>query len=280
MATVEAGQQLAPEIPEGLEALAVPIETLKFHPKNARKHDLPTIMESLRVHGQYRAVVKQKSSGFVLAGNGTLEAALALGWKRLAATVMDVDDDRAARIVAVDNRANDLAGYDPEKHIELLKWIAGAAERAPSLAPGVGQLGLFEGSGYTLDVFETIMAEADVIGRTALEETGASHGETPEQYEERAQARSAVARAKGFKEAVLMFPQDEYDQFITRCKALGKHWGIESVSLTVLQMLRSALPPTPEEAEANFERWWEDHGLEDSKVVQKPAYLAGELGWE
>lgn len=274
MAT-EAEQKIAPEIPESLEALAVPIETLKHHPKNARRHDLTVIQESLKAHGQYRPVVVQSSTGFVLAGNGTMEAAVALGWKRLARTLMDVDDDRAARIVAVDNRANDLAGYDPEKHIELLKWIAGASERAPSIAAGVGQLGLFQGTGYTMDVFETIMAEADAVGRTALEDTGAAHGETPEEYEARAQARSAVARAKGFKEAVLMFPQDEYDQFVIRCKALGKHWGIESVSLTVLEMLRKAMPETPDETEVRFQSWFEDHGDMNIEKRQREAFLAG-----
>lgn len=112
-------------IPPGLEDLAVPITELHPYPGNARRGDLPLLMESLQAHGQYRPVVANRRTGHVLAGNNVLAAATALGWDRLAATWVDVDDAQARKIVLLDNRANDLAGYDPAAHAALLDAILG-----------------------------------------------------------------------------------------------------------------------------------------------------------
>ena len=52
----------------------------------------------------------------VLAGNHTLLAARALGWKEIAATFVEVDDEYAKRILLVYNRTDDLAGgIEPER---------------------------------------------------------------------------------------------------------------------------------------------------------------------
>jgi DNA N-6-adenine-methyltransferase (Dam) len=59
----------------------------------------------------------------VLAGNHTLRAARALGWGEIAVTFVDVDEEQAARIVLVDNRTNDLAGYDDTELAALLEGL-------------------------------------------------------------------------------------------------------------------------------------------------------------
>ena len=69
----------------------------------------------------------------VLAGNHTLGAAKELGWKKIAVTFVEADPEQAKRIVLVDNRANDLAGYDAEALVELLEELDGLrAEPATS----------------------------------------------------------------------------------------------------------------------------------------------------
>lgn len=103
--------------------LAVPIGELRPYAGNPRTHDLATIRRSLEVSGQYRPIVVRRATGEVLAGNGTLEAAAELGWTAIAATYVDVDDEQARRIVAVDNRANDLAGYDDAALVALLQAL-------------------------------------------------------------------------------------------------------------------------------------------------------------
>jgi len=100
-----------------------PIKSLNLHPHNARQGDVGAICQSLEAHGQYRPLVVQRSTGNVLAGNHTLQAAQALGWTEVDVTYIDVDDDQALRILLVDNRANDLATYDNSVLTDLLEAL-------------------------------------------------------------------------------------------------------------------------------------------------------------
>lgn len=102
-----------------------PVESLAFYPGNARQHDDDVLTESLTTHGQYRPVVAQRSTRYVLAGNGTLHTAAALGWSHVAVSWLDVDDDEARRIVLMDNRASDLARDDPGDLAALLQGLHG-----------------------------------------------------------------------------------------------------------------------------------------------------------
>lgn len=104
-----------------LKDLIIDIKKIKPRGKNPRRGDVETIKESLEVNGQYRPIVVNKKTGEVLAGNHTLKAAKALGWKKIAATYVEVDEEEAARIVLVDNRANDVATYENTILVELLQ---------------------------------------------------------------------------------------------------------------------------------------------------------------
>lgn len=106
-----------------IQSLATPITKLKPHPQNVRQGDVGAISLSLEQHGQYRPIVVQQSTGFILAGNHTYKAAKALKWKDIAATYVDVDDEQALRILLIDNRANDLASYDDSALVEMLKAL-------------------------------------------------------------------------------------------------------------------------------------------------------------
>lgn len=107
-----------------LKTESVSIDDIKPHPKNVRHGDVGAISESLRAHGQYRAIVVQRSTGHILAGNHTWKAAKALGWKKISVHYLDCDDDKAMRILLADNRANDLASYDDTALAELLKELS------------------------------------------------------------------------------------------------------------------------------------------------------------
>lgn len=110
-------------IPATLEALRVPLSSLKHYGKNPRTGDVDAIAESLKVNGQYRPVVVNERTNEVLAGNHTLKAARKLGWSEIAATFVDADEEQAARIVLVDNRSNDLAGYDDKALADILQEV-------------------------------------------------------------------------------------------------------------------------------------------------------------
>lgn len=126
--------------------LAVPVSELEPYARNARRGDVPAIVASLEAHGQYRPIVARKDTGEVLAGNHTLAAARELGWTHVAATWVDVDDDQAARIVAVDNRTNDLARYDDQALASLLEDLAD------------GDRGL-EGTGFGSEDLEQLLSK-------------------------------------------------------------------------------------------------------------------------
>ena len=102
----------------------VKLGKVQTHPNNVRQGDVGAIMESLETHGQYRPIVVQRSTGYILAGNHTYQAAAQLGWSDIAVTYVDATDDEATRILLVDNRSNDLASYDDFALAALLQDLA------------------------------------------------------------------------------------------------------------------------------------------------------------
>jgi hypothetical protein len=109
-------------IPQTLAPLAEDITTLRPRERNPRRGDVAAIRESLATHGQYKPVVAnhRDAEREVLVGNHTLAAARELGWPQLAVTWVDVDEETASRIVIVDNRTSDLAGWDDQLLVDLL----------------------------------------------------------------------------------------------------------------------------------------------------------------
>lgn len=128
-----------------LEQLAVPVKDLIVLGGNPRRSNINSIAESLRDFGQYKPVVVNLPSGRVIAGRGVLAAAISLGWEKLAAVFVEVDEDTARRIELRDNRTSDLATYDDAELLALLQslpdldgtgWLdAELAELAATLAP-------------------------------------------------------------------------------------------------------------------------------------------------
>lgn len=103
-----------------LKDLLVEVSKLSEYPDNTRQGDVGAIVTSLQENGQYRPIVVNKKTMEILAGNHTYQAAKHLGWEKIAATFVDVDEDTAKRIVLVDNRTNDLADYDYPALVEQL----------------------------------------------------------------------------------------------------------------------------------------------------------------
>ena len=101
----------------------VDIDSIKPREKNPRVGNIELIKESLETNGQYRPIVVEVNSKEILAGNHTWKAAKELGWQQIAATFITADEETAAKIVLIDNRANDVAGYDNEELIALIKEL-------------------------------------------------------------------------------------------------------------------------------------------------------------
>lgn len=123
---------------------SVPTQSISAHARNPRRGDIAAIKDSLEANGQYRPILVNARSGEVLAGNHTLLAARELGWPKILASFVDVDDERARRILLADNRTADLASYDDAALTELLSEL-------PDL----------EGTGYDDDALGTLLDELD-----------------------------------------------------------------------------------------------------------------------
>lgn len=94
----------------------VKIETLVFDPANARKHgekNLAAIKSSLQRFGQQKPIVVD-ANGVVRAGNGTLAAAKALGWKEIAIVRSPLSGSEATAYAIADNRSAELAEWDDD----------------------------------------------------------------------------------------------------------------------------------------------------------------------
>lgn len=103
-----------------LESQLVAAVDLIPYPGNPRRGDQDAITASLRELGLYRALIVQRSTKRILAGNHTYRGLLDLGAEQVPVTWVDVDDDRARAIVARDNRTSDLGEYDDEALLALL----------------------------------------------------------------------------------------------------------------------------------------------------------------
>jgi len=130
-------------IAEPLRSLTVPVAELRPDPANARTHpekNLAAICGSLVEYGQRTPLVVNRRTGYVEKGNGTLEAALSLGWTHLAAIYVEDDPAKAAGYALADNRSAELAGWDQQKLEALLRQTEGLVDD-PRLQEMLEELG-------------------------------------------------------------------------------------------------------------------------------------------
>jgi len=95
---------------------SIDIGLLKFDCNNARKHDsknLSAIKGSLTKFGQQKPIVVT-SENQVIAGNGTLEAAISLGWESIDIVRTQLKGKDLKAYGLADNRSSELASWDDE----------------------------------------------------------------------------------------------------------------------------------------------------------------------
>jgi DNA modification methylase len=97
---------------------SVAVDVLSFDAHNARKHsdkNLSAIQGSLEQFGQRKPIVVT-AENVVVAGNGTLQAALNLGWKKIDVVRVPVEwsADQVKAFALADNRTAELAEWDSQ----------------------------------------------------------------------------------------------------------------------------------------------------------------------
>lgn len=143
--------------------LAIPIDSVRPHPRNPNNGDTEAITESLRINHQFRPIVVNRRTREILAGNHTWAAALELGWGQIAATFVDADDEQAVRIMIADNRSARLARPDDAAIAELLvelPFLAGTGYDDAALADLLAALDL------PLDLDEVAQPKPEAKGVT------------------------------------------------------------------------------------------------------------------
>jgi hypothetical protein len=138
----------------------LPIDAVRPHPRNPRQGDIGAIHQSIAANGFYGAVIAQRSTGFILAGNHRWKAAQQAGAKEVPVTWVDVDDDHALRILLADNRTSDLGTYDDGALADILRELQEAT-------------GTLAGTGYDGDDLDELLAD---LGR---DKPGTAEDETP-----------------------------------------------------------------------------------------------------
>lgn len=105
------------------ETRLVSIEDITTHPNNPNRAEIARIVESIKRNGFYGTIVVQRSTGYIIKGNHTYRAAVAAGLEEVPVTYVDIDDDRAVRIMIADNRIAEFGERDEEVLAELLKGL-------------------------------------------------------------------------------------------------------------------------------------------------------------
>lgn len=220
------GPGVHPEIAD----LAVDIDTVRPYNRNPRRHDLSVIRESLQENGQYRPLVVNRGTvtgrvNEILAGSGTWQVAKDEGWWKVAVTFVDVDEDRAAKIVLVDNRANQLGGFDDAILAELLT-----------------ELDDVSGTGYTEPDLDDLLAsveEADSGTVAALAPAADSREGTP--FDGPGPATSADRSTRSLS---LVYPLDQYAWVVKHLQTICDEHGMESNSDALVWLLEQATGDT------------------------------------
>lgn len=226
----------------------VPLASLQLFHKNPRRGDLEVIAESLRTNGQYKPVVVNRGSltgrqNEVLAGNQTVLAAREAGWADLWCVFVDVDDTAAARIVAVDNRASELGSFDSTVLADLL-----------------GDLSDLDGTGYTFNDLDDLIAEIEEAGAPAAErdgddepvrDTSSSGPETSGVRTSNTLAQDADAYGERDTRMILLqYPVEQFEVVVRQLAALQERYGVDSNSDVVAHLAARAALDEPAQAPA------------------------------
>lgn len=155
------------------------VNDLKGYYQNPRIGNVDAIAESLEENGQYKPIVVNKGTKTgrpmeVLAGNHTWLGARRLGWTDIYVSMVDVDEARAAKIVAIDNKSADLGSYDEKLLAELIQGL-------PDLV----------GTGFDEDELKAMLSDVDEAFTDATSTMGRLEQIEAEELEEEAAERAA-----------------------------------------------------------------------------------------
>jgi hypothetical protein len=192
-----------------IETITVKTKELTPDPHNARLHtptNLEAIRSSLERFGQRKPIVITEDRT-VIAGNGTLHAALALGLPTLTAVVFTGTPDEARAYAIADNRTAELARWEENALAELLSSLPD-----PLLAA----------AGYTTMAVDDLLASIQESQDPELTLTG--------DYDARF---SAVAS----RSLIATYLRNDFDTAVTMFSRIRGEYGMDSNSEALSYLL-------------------------------------------
>lgn len=161
-------------IEPAIRHLAVPIGDLRADAGNLRTHserNLQNIRRSLADFRQQTPIVRD-ADGVIRKGNGTLEAALALGWSHVAVVESTLRGAAAARYAVADNRSGDQDVGSGWADDALTQFLADLADTDPAAV---------ESTGFAADEVQALI-DATVAAQEEAEKPLPAAVEIGEQY--------------------------------------------------------------------------------------------------
>lgn len=187
---------------EPLRKHAVPVKSLHLDPANANTHpekNMQAIIASLREFGQRQVIIARKGTNTVIAGNGRLMAAHALGWEEIACVFVEDDDITAMRYAIADNRTSELSEWDGEVLSQLLTTIQ-------------DDFGSLEGTGFDTGDLDELLSDLGESGK-GLDDSGGHYTD---------KIKIPVYEPKGEKPAISeLFCDERPEALIKRIEAAG-----------------------------------------------------------
>ena len=102
----------------------VPIADLVRHPDNPRRGDVEKLRGLIRENGWVGIVYRQASTGRVLSGWHSSQAAAAEGYTELPVVTLDVDDRKALKLLVSLNRGHEVGHTDEDALAAVLRVLA------------------------------------------------------------------------------------------------------------------------------------------------------------
>jgi hypothetical protein len=195
---------------------AIPVDAIHEHPDNPRRGDDDAVGASIARNGFFGAILVQRSTGNVIAGNTRFRVMSEEGHDSLPGFWVECDDETATRILLADNRTSDLAFYDDEALFGLLKTL-------------VESEGL-DGTGYDRAAYELLLqsVESDsIIG-------GIRQGVIPEE-------RIDQYNELDIRSLILPYEFSRYEPVATGLATLRTAWGMSTNADVVERLVHEAL---------------------------------------
>jgi hypothetical protein len=189
------------------------------------------IEESLDQLGFYGAIMLQRSTRLILAGNHRYRVACAKGAPTIPGFWLDLDDDQAARLMAGDNEAGRRGTYDKAKLLALLQPLVMTETGLPP--------------GFKMATVDDLLAELHPEPPDEPDfpppSTGSNDESDPDRADRLRGPGGQSMESRGIRDVILVLPNADADQLAEHIKALRGLWGDLTQGEVVLRACAQAV---------------------------------------